>query len=64
MTDVQGFHCDDGIVKGKLSDIMFSNLPSENNREREGDEGNLEILKCKLVLVAWTVIIDLRTYNI
>ena len=64
LTNVQGFHCEDGIVKGKLSIIMFSNLPSENNREREGEEDNLEILKCKPVLVAWTVLIDLRTYNI
>ena len=35
-TVVQGFRREDGIVKGKLRDIMFGNLPSEDNRGRAG----------------------------
>ena len=31
---VQGFRREDGIVKGKLRDIMFGNLPSEDARSR------------------------------
>ena len=33
---VQGFRREDGIVKGKLRDIMFGNLPSEDARSRAG----------------------------